>query len=191
MPDATAAGPVAPTRNNRQLQNNRASHNAPSVPPQKNGLKRASTDDVVEVPNPSTTPVQRPVSQQAPQVSGPVPQQIPQLDAAQLARLGPDQRAKYEAMLQKSRQLTAGGGAIGEEMRHLRAIGQEEHISAAKEPYVEIPMTPEQYKEMALKIQTTIDQMNKVSKILGRWYTHTKDDNRARMFFKIVSLLFC
>ncbi|KAI1409548.1 hypothetical protein F5Y13DRAFT_182031 [Hypoxylon sp. FL1857] len=186
-PDANAANTTVPARNNRQPQNNRPPQTAPSAPPQKNSLKRASTDDVVEVPNPSSTPVQRPPSQQA-QGQGAM-SQMPQLNAAQLANLPPEQRSKYEAMLKSRQAAAAGSGAqqsqLSEEMQRLKAIGQEEHINAAKEPYHEIPMTPEQYSDMAQKIQSMVGEMGKISKILGRWYTLTRDDNRARMFFKM------
>ncbi|OTA61991.1 hypothetical protein K449DRAFT_434324 [Hypoxylon sp. EC38] len=189
-PDPNAANSTVTARNNRQPQNNRPPQTASSAPPQKNGLKRASTDDVVEVPNPSSTPVQRPPSQQA-QGQGTM-SQMPQLNAAQLASLPAEQRSKYEAML-KSRQAAAAGAGgasaqqahMSEEMQRLKAIGQEEHIIAAKEPYHEIPMTPEQYADMAQKIQSMVGEMGKISKILGRWYTLTRDDNRARMFFKM------
>ncbi|KAI1643828.1 uncharacterized protein F4817DRAFT_234532 [Daldinia loculata] len=188
-PDANSTGPTAPARN-RQLQNNRPPPST-STAPQKNSLKRASTDDVVEVPNPSSTPVQRPASQQA-QATGPLPQF--HLPPAQLAALPPEQRNKYEAMM-KARQAAAAAVAAGgvgaqqpqmsEAMQHLKSIGQEEHMNAAREPYQEIPMNPEQYQDMAQKIQSMVSEMGKVSKILGRWYTLTRDDNRARMFFKM------
>ncbi|KAI1134915.1 hypothetical protein F5Y05DRAFT_196435 [Hypoxylon sp. FL0543] len=185
-PDGNTAGSAVPARNNRQPQISRPSQPTPSVPPQKNGLKRASSDDVVEVPNPSSTPVQRPSSQQA-QGQG-VMGQMPHRNSAQLANLPPEQRSKYEAMM-KSRQAGAAGGAnaqqLSEEMQRLKAIGQEEHMIAMKEPYHEIPMTQEQYSDMAQKIQSTVVEVGKISKILGRWYALTKDDNRARMFFKM------
>ncbi|KAI0378750.1 hypothetical protein F5Y04DRAFT_144838 [Hypomontagnella monticulosa] len=187
-PEVSGPGPTAPARNNRQPQNNRPQQTAPPAAPQKNGLKRASTDDVVEVPNPSSTPVQRPPSQQAQaqaQASAPAQHNILHLNATQLANLSPEQRAKYEAMV-KSRQAAGGAGPqLSEEMQRLKAIGQEEHILAAKETYQEIPMTPAEYQETAQRIQAMVGEITKISKILGRWYALTKDDNRARMFFKM------
>ncbi|KAI1206546.1 uncharacterized protein F4807DRAFT_224100 [Annulohypoxylon truncatum] len=186
--DPNATGPAVPARNNRQPQNNRPQPPQPTAPPQKTGMKRASTDDVVEVPNPSSTPVQRPPSQQA-KASGNASQTL-QLSAAQLATLSPEQRAKFEAMV-KNRQAAAAGGAgvqqshMSEEMQRLKAIGQEEHMTAAKESYHEIPMSVEQYQDMGQKIQSMVGEMSKISKILGRWYTLTRDDNRARMFFRM------
>ncbi|KAI1773685.1 hypothetical protein F4818DRAFT_421423 [Hypoxylon cercidicola] len=189
--DTNTMGTAGAARNNRQTQANRPPQNAPpAASQQKNSLKRASTDDVVEVPNPSTTPVQRPPSQQA-SASGPGPQAT-QWNASQLANLPPEQRSKLEAL--RNRQ-AAGSGAVGganpqqpqmsEEMQRLKAIGQDEHNIAMKEPFQEISMTPEEYHEMAQKIQSMVQEMGKLSKILGRWYTLTRDDTRARMFFKM------
>lgn len=195
--DANAMGSAAPARNNRQPQNNRPQQNLPPVAQQNNSRKRASTDDVVEVPAPTSTPVQRPPSQQVPG-PGPAPQQIPQLSAAQLANMAPEQRAKYEAAM-RNRQAAAGAGAgaggaggansvqMSEEMQRLKAIGQDEHSIAAKEPFHEIPMSQAEYQDMAQKISGLVGEMTKLSKVLGRWYSLTKDDNRARMFFKVVS----
>lgn len=194
-PDANGMGPGSTPRNVRQPQPNRPPQNAPSAAPQQQkSLKRPSTDDVVEVPNPSTTPIQRPPSQQA-SASRPG-QQAPQWNAP-LTSLPQEQRNKLEAA--KNRQ-TAGAGAAGGanaqpqqmsgEMQRLKAIGQDEHNIAAKEPFHEIPMTPEQYNEMARRIQSMVQEMSKLSKILGRWYTLTGDDVRARMFFKTVCIFF-
>ncbi|XDG00468.1 hypothetical protein ABKA04_000083 [Annulohypoxylon sp. FPYF3050] len=190
-PDPNAAGSVVPVRNNRPPQNTRPQPNQPTAPPQKAGVKRASTDDVVEVPNPSSTPVQRPPSQQA-KATGNMSQALPH-NQAQLNNLPPEQRAKFEAMMkQRQAQAASSAGGAGaqqphmsEEMQRLKAIGQEEHMSASKESYHEIPMTPEQYQDMGQKIQSMVGEMTKISKILGRWYTLTKDDNRARMFFRM------
>ncbi|KAI1456752.1 hypothetical protein F4805DRAFT_219387 [Annulohypoxylon moriforme] len=185
-PDPNTTGSTAPARNNRQSQNSRPQLTQPPAPAQKIGVKRASTDDVVEVPNPSSAPAQRPPSQQA-KPAGNAPQML-QLNASQLASLGPEQRAKVEAMMKRQAAGGAGGAQqphMSEEMQRLKAIGQEEHMAAAKESYHEIPMTPEQYQDMAQKIQSMVGEMSKISKILGRWYTLTRDDNRARMFFRM------
>ncbi|KAI1372975.1 hypothetical protein F4677DRAFT_232668 [Hypoxylon crocopeplum] len=178
-PETNTAASTAPTRNNRQPQNSRTPQAAPPAAPQKNSLKRASTDDVVEVPNPSNALVQRSQSQQT-QAPGPV-SHFHQLSATQVAQLSPDQRSKYEAVI-KGRPVAANSS---EEIQRLKAIGQEEHTYALSEPYQEIPMSPEQYQDMARKIQSMVGEMTKISKILGRWYALTKDDNRARMFFKM------
>ncbi|KAI0023180.1 hypothetical protein F4780DRAFT_100643 [Xylariomycetidae sp. FL0641] len=186
QPAQTGSGPVtsgpanaAPARPQKQPQPqvNRPVQNTPV--PQKAGVKRPSTDDVVEVPTIIATPAQRPPSQQ-PQNGAPP---FPQLSAQQIAAMPPEQRAKYEAMV-KNHQARAAGN-LPEEMQRLKAIGQEEHFNAAQEQLQEVPMTPEQYQDMAQKIQAMIVELHKLSKVLGRWYSLTHDNNRARMFFKM------
>ncbi|KAI8960192.1 hypothetical protein F5Y11DRAFT_274789 [Daldinia sp. FL1419] len=188
-PDGNSTGSAAPPRNNRPAQNNRPPPPTTSMAPQKNSLKRANTDDVVEVPNPSSTPVQRPPSQQA-QATG---TRLPNLTPEQVASLTAEQRVKYETMRARhaAGAVAAAGGANAqqplapEQIQRLKTIGQEEHMNVSKEQYPDIPMSPEQYQDMAHKIQSMVSEMTKVSKILGRWYSLTRDDNRARMFFKM------
>lgn len=177
-PDANAAPPTTNARN-RPTQNNRqAQHVSPAAPP-KNGLKRASTDDVVEVPNPAATQAPRPPSQQA-QPAVPAPP-LPTLTQQQLAALPAEQRAKYEAMLRSRQQPQP------EDIERLKAIGQEERRAAQQEQVEDIPMTPEQLEEMTQKIRHMSSEVNKLGKVLGRWYSLTHDDARAHMFFKMVS----
>ncbi|KAI0481019.1 hypothetical protein GGR56DRAFT_301276 [Xylariaceae sp. FL0804] len=190
--EASPASAAPPINNKPQSQNSRPTQSAPGAQ-QNKGVKRASTDDVVEVPNHTSTPMQRPPSQQQQQASGPAPaQQVPQLTAQQLASMNPHQRQKYEAM--RARQAAAAGGhqpsALPEEMQRLRAIGQEQHQAAAHEQLPEIPMTPEQHQDVAQKIQAMVGEMTKLSKVLGRWYTLTNDDNRAKLFFRMRLRLF-
>ncbi|KAI8634638.1 hypothetical protein F5Y19DRAFT_485646 [Xylariaceae sp. FL1651] len=174
---------ASPTVQNRSSKQPSANRTAPNAPTQRNGTKRPSPDDVTEVPNPSSNQLQRPPSQQ-PQVTVAAPtSQIPHISPEQLANMPPDQRQKYEAMV-KSRQ-SAAASQMSEEMMRLKAIGQEQHQAAAKEQLSDIPMTPEQYQDIAQKIQAMVGEMSKISKVLGRWYTLTHDDARAKLFFKM------
>jgi hypothetical protein len=111
---------------------------------------------------------------------------MPHFNPEQLAAMSPDQRQKYEAMV-KSRQ-AAANTQMNDIMTRLRAIGQEQHQAAANEQLPDILMTPEQYREIAQKIQAMVGEMSKISKILGKWYLVTQDDERAVLFFKMVSL---
>ncbi|KAI5860539.1 hypothetical protein GGS23DRAFT_606811 [Durotheca rogersii] len=170
--DVNGANFAASARNTRQPPNNRPPQIAPPAAPQKNSLKRASTDDL-EAPSPSSNPAQRSLSQQA-QASAPgsAAQQV-QLSHQQL-----EQRLRYEAMAKRSQAGTGGANgnngqplSLSEEMQRLKAIGQEEHQNASKETFPDIPMSPEQYQDMAQKIQSIVGEMGKLSKILGRWYS--------------------
>ncbi|TGJ86142.1 hypothetical protein E0Z10_g2669 [Xylaria hypoxylon] len=175
-PETSTVSPVAQGRNIKQPPN----HAAPSIAvgaSLKTGTKRPIPDDIAEGPNPSRTSIQRPHAQPH------VPPQIPHFSPEQLAAMTPEQRQKYEAMV-KSRQPTATG-QMSEDMIRLKAIGQEQHQAAMKEQLPDIPMTPEQYQDTAQKIQAMCGEMNKISKILGRWYAVTHNDARARSFFKL------
>ncbi|KAI1344287.1 hypothetical protein F5Y15DRAFT_107796 [Xylariaceae sp. FL0016] len=180
--NANAGGVTNSNAQNKQAQNNRPSQTTPAPPQQKNNLKRASPDDVVEVSNVPSGSANRPASQQQPGTSGAAPQ-LPQLTPQQIAAMNPQQRQRYEQMM-KARQANAAA-QNSEEMQRLKAIGQEQHLAAAQEPLKDIPMTPEQYHETSQKIQAMVGEMTKLSKVLGRWYSVTRDDNRARMFFKM------
>ncbi|KAK5631765.1 hypothetical protein RRF57_007479 [Xylaria bambusicola] len=172
-PETGTTSPMSQGRNIKQPQNNSTS-NVTAAPTVKTGTKRPMPDDGTEGSNPSRTPVQR--SQQ-------IPPQIPHLSAEQLAAMTPEQRQKYEAMV-RSRQ-SAPTAQMSEDMLRLKAIGQEQHQVGMKEQLPDIPMTPEQYQDTAQKVQNMCGEMNKVSKVLGRWYSVTHDDARARLFFKL------
>jgi hypothetical protein len=186
VPEPSPSNPPATqNRNNKQPQNNRGPPNVPAAPTQKLGTKRRSSDDVTEVPNPSSAPVQRPTSQQAqPVASTPSQGQPPFLNPEQVAGLKPDQRQKYEAIL-KNRQ--NGNPQLVEGLARLKTISQEQHQLAMKEQLPDIPMTPEQYRDTAQKIQALSIEMGKIGKIVGRWYSLTRNDGRAALFFKMVS----
>ncbi|KAI0914365.1 hypothetical protein F4823DRAFT_351341 [Ustulina deusta] len=177
-PETSTASPMVQGRNIKPPQNNHAAPNVAVAPTAKAGTKRPMPDDAAEGPNPSRTPIQRPHSQQPH-----APPQIPHLTPEQLATMTPEQRQKYEAMV-KSRQ-SAQSAQMSDEMLRLKAIGQEQHQAGMKEQLPDIPMTPEQYQDMAQKVQAMCGEMNKISKVLGRWYAATHDDVRARLFFKL------
>lgn len=172
---AAARANKQPSNNNRQTPQQNAS---PAMPP-KNGLKRPSSDDVVEVPNPSGTPVQRPQSQQ------PHPgANLPNFSPAQIANMSPEQRQKYEQMRNRQGQ----SSSLGQEaaaMAKLRQIAQEEHRLSAQEVMPDIPMTPEQYAHTCKTLLHIWSQMGKLGLAMGRWYALTLDDDRARTYFKM------
>ncbi|RWA07651.1 hypothetical protein EKO27_g7452 [Xylaria grammica] len=181
--ETNTASPVVQGRNTKQPPNNHAAAGATTAPTAKTGTKRPIPDDIAEGPNPSRTPIQRPHSQQPHATT-----QIPHFSPEQLATMTPEQRQKYEAVM-KSRQ-PAPAGQIPEDMMRLKAIGQEQFQMAIKEQLPDVPMTPEQYQDTAQKVQAMCGEMNKISKIVGRWYSATHDDARAAMFFKLRMRLF-
>ncbi|KAK8061179.1 hypothetical protein PG997_015400 [Apiospora hydei] len=179
---------AAPARNSTQGQprSNRPTpqqqNASPAVPP-KNNLKRPSTDDAADVPNnASSTPMQRPPSQQAPPPTKP-----PILNQAQLASLPPDQRAKYEQLMRNHRAAAQQQPtpSTQEDIERLRQIGAEEQRASNNEQLQDVLMNPEQHADMTTKIQRMVFEMSKLGRALGRWYSLTRDDNRARMFFRM------
>ncbi|KAI0481694.1 hypothetical protein F4859DRAFT_529450 [Xylaria cf. heliscus] len=181
--EANAASPTVQGRNIKQIQNNRATPTVPTAPTAKTGTKRPHPDDAPEAPNPSGTPVSRPHSQQPQAGASSIPPQIPQASQEQLAAMSPEQRQKYEAMV-KSRQ-AAPTSQMSEDMIRLRTIGQEQYQIEFKEQLPDIPMTPEQLRDTGHKIQALSGEMNKMSKLLARWYAFARDDGRAALYFKL------
>jgi hypothetical protein len=52
-----------------------------------------------------------------------------------------------------------------------------------------IPMSAEERSETLAKIHRMVQDMGKVGKGLGRWYSLTHDDARARMYFRTVRVI--
>ncbi|KAI0390816.1 hypothetical protein F5Y17DRAFT_40734 [Xylariaceae sp. FL0594] len=177
-----AVVPEANSGNSGAAQNRSNSTKQPQgrgAPPSK---KRRSSDDAVEVTNPSSTPLQRAVSQQQqaqPVSAAPAQPQGVHLTPEQVAALNPEQRQKYDALV-KSRQ-----NGVAEALNRLKAIGQEQHQIAIHEQLPDVPMTSEQYRETAQRIQGLCLEMTRMSKLLSRWYALTRDDAKARLFFKM------
>jgi hypothetical protein len=98
--------PQSTSRNPNPNPNPNAS--SPAQPP-KNNLKRASSDDVVEVPNPNA-PQSRPIPQQTQGPTQP-PQQHRMPTIAQIAAMTPDQRKKFENMVRMNQARQANAAA--------------------------------------------------------------------------------
>lgn len=185
--EPNAAAPTVPGRNNnKQPQNNRATPNM-AAPTVKIGTKRPPPDDVTEVANPSAAPAQRPHPQQAQQGVSSALQHIPHLTQEQLAKITPEQKQKYDALVKSRQQAGQPAGQLSDDMLRLKTIGQEQHHATVKEQMPDIAMSPEQYRDTAQKIQSMSAEMNKMRKVLITWYSFTHDDVRARLFFQLVS----
>lgn len=158
-------------RSNKPSQTNRAPTNVPVAPPPKGSLKRPSSDDLNDIPNPSGAPAQRTPSQQAhaqPATSS-VPAQVPQSNPEQLAAMTPEQR---ESLMM---------------MQQLKNILLEEVRAAAAGHFEEISLTPDQLRDYMQKLRYLGPEVAKVAKAISRWYSITRDDSRARQFFRLVS----
>lgn len=92
----------------------------------------------------------------------------------------------------------AGKGGQGANMqtgsdilvRRLKSIGQDEQKLFAQESMPDIPMDPQEQVDTGSKLQRIVIDMSKVGRGLSKWYTITRDDARAKMFFRAVSIPF-
>lgn len=183
-PENSTTSPAVQGRNIKQPQN-RPAPNASAMSTTKTGTKRPMPDDAADVPNASNTPVQRPHGQQAQPSAPSAPSRMSHLSPEQVASLQPEQQQKYNAMV-NNRQ-PAQTNVVSEEVARLKVIGQEQHAAAMKEHLPDIPMSPDQYRDAAQRIQTISVEMNKMGKIIVKWYALTRNDGLARSFFQSVS----
>lgn len=183
-PEPSTASPAVQGRNMKQPQNRPAPNS--SVVSTKTGTKRPMPDDSADIPNTSNTSMQRPHGQQVQQSAPPIPPRASHLGPEQPASMQPEQQQKYNAMV-NNRQSTQAT-AVSEGVTRLKAIGQEQHTAAMKEHYPDIPMSPEQYQDVAKRIQSLCIEMNKMGKVLVKWYAVARNDGFAKSFFRLVSL---
>ncbi|KAH7188320.1 uncharacterized protein B0J16DRAFT_317989 [Fusarium flagelliforme] len=170
------------TRNARpQPANNRAQPPNPSPAAAPKNLKRPSSDDSIDVPEPTKQIPARPASQpnQQQQPQGPRP-----INPQDLASLPPEQRAQI-LRVQMSKAGTLPPQAGNETMARLKALGQEEQRKSIQEVMNDIPMTQEEHNEMAAKLTKIVVDMTKIGRGLTKWYNITRDDARAKMFFRM------
>jgi hypothetical protein len=172
-----APEPVVPTptlsRANRPAQVGRGNppNSSPAEPP-KNNLKRQSSEDVVEVPNPNTasqrTPQQHPIQKPG------IPQQPMRANMSpeDLAKLPPEQQKKYEVAMM---------------MYKLKQLATEEGQKA--QTYPDVPMDANSKTRIINGLKSLLNPMNGMARSMSKWYQSTRDDNRARLFYRLVSNL--
>lgn len=194
-PPVSGPDVIAPTTNNastgravRQPLNGRptAQNSSPAQP--SKSLKRASSDDVVEVAHPIAQQLPRSVPQQVQAQAQKQPLQQPHrpnLTPQQVAQLNPDGRKKYEDALRiwQMKQATQLNGA---DMEKLKSISREE-VQRAQESLPEMPMDADTKATMSRMLKDLLQPLSNVGKALPKWYQFTHDDNRARIFFRTVS----
>ncbi|GKT88666.1 LOW QUALITY PROTEIN: C2H2 type zinc finger domain protein [Colletotrichum tofieldiae] len=179
-PDAKAVANAAaaknnhrPTPNNNQPQPLTLTGNSAEEP--------QATDEPADVPQAATQQPQRPAA---------VPGQmraLPNLTPEQIASMTPEQKAKYEAMKSRQQAMQAANPGIApteNDFDKLRRIGQEEQRLMMTEHMPDIPMSPEQRQETCAKLMKIVVDMGKIGKALGRWYAATRDDARAKSYFR-------
>lgn len=87
-----------------------------------------------------------------------------------------------------------GGAAVAgqmqagqDNMNRLRILGQEEARNSQSEVLPDIPMNSHEYSDTGVKLQRIVVDMSKIGRGLSKWYSITRDDERAKMFFRTVS----
>jgi hypothetical protein len=168
----------------------------PSPAPAPKSLKRSSPDDATDTPNqPTNLVAQRPVSQAEarPQQGGqkPTTEQLMKLSPEQLARIPSEQLAKLtleqQAVVMRGR---ASQGISQETVTRLRELVAEGRRHALQEAQQEadVPTPVSEVNEARLKLVRAAEKIKqlKAQSNIAKWYHLTKDDSRAKMFFKTV-----
>jgi hypothetical protein len=171
---------------------NQAQNSSPAQPAKN--LKRASSDDVIEIP--------RPANQPPPQPKQPNQQARVNLSREQVAALDPENRKKYEAMMraqanQASQANTVANGVNPsnatrapqlnpEQTAKYRTIQKEEE-ERGKEPLPNIPMDAETKAATEELLKAIVQPLNNVGRVVPRWFLVTLDEQRTRAFFRAVS----
>ena len=152
-------------------------------------LKRPSTDTTADTTGSTNTAANGAVKSGA-QQGAQGPKGVPTLTPQQLASLSPEQRAKYEQFVKMQMASQAGQGAAANQqpnaeiLNRLRAISQEEIKQFNQETMSDISMSSQEHNETGAKLQRIAADMSKVSRGLTKWFSITKDDARAKMFFR-------
>ena len=100
------------------------------------------------------------------------------------AAAGEDNAARQQMQRQQ-----APGADGSENLNRLRTIGQEEQKRFAQESMPDIQMTPAEYQSTVEKLRRIVVDMGKIGRGLSKWYGISKDDERARGFFRMVGCL--
>ncbi|KAK6605485.1 C2H2 type zinc finger domain protein [Botrytis cinerea] len=176
-----AATPVpTPANRPRPPPNNKpaVAQNPSPAQPAKNNLKRANSDDVVEVPNPN--------GQQGP-AAAPQQRNITRLTPEQIAKLDPEQKKAYEATLRKmfnARQQPPSNPEVEMITRKFKEFAAEAEKAYNDNPPGDIFMDEESKQGMRKSLEPMPGHINNVSKAMLRWYQQTRDDSRAKLFFR-------
>jgi len=165
-----------------------------SVEPPKNSLKRQSSEDVVEVPNPNSMMPQRTTPQQNTGLKGPPqaataqPSRPQQLTPEQIQKLDPEARKKYEHSIRMFQQSQQNSNPASSLIAKLRQIASEENARGQNNPMPDLPMDPTMKASIQASLPMVVKPLKGMTSAIGKWYEATHDDARARNFFRMVSI---
>ena len=171
-------------RNKRQKSTGTAAQPTPSPAQGNKSLKRSSPDITVDA-RPSTEAAAPPAQPQ-------LPQGLKLATPQQLANMPPERRTQYENFMKmqmaKNQQNGNQTPQSNENLARLKEIAAQEQKQLVKEVMPDLPMGPEELAETLQKLQRIVIDMNKIVRGLNKWYAITRDDARAKAFFRTVSL---
>lgn len=174
-------------KSNKVTPAGRAAQNSSPAPLNKN-LKRASSDDVVEVPNPNTQPP-RGTPQQT-HTQKPILSTRQSLTPEQIAQLNPEQRKKYEHSMRMAQQSLQAQNPNTETIAKLKAIQSEAASSLANKVFPTISMDDAEMTKMRNLLKAIQNPLRGLGKAIIKWYHLKPDDNKAKLFFLAVSSSF-
>lgn len=177
-PNQNAAAAASGNKANRQPQQTRPAPPNPSPATAAKNLKRPGADDLE-----SSEPAQRPSSQAGPMaMDGGAPNTPASLTEAQIASLTPEQRQLLERKRHVQKQMQEAS------VRYKEIFHEEARaFDASKVKTQEIaPAMLEHYK---VQLQQIAQGFVKTSNpgFIVKWFAMTNDENRLRMFLKMVS----
>lgn len=162
------------SNNNRGGPNKQTAQSPAAV---RKNLKRPSPDDAADAAANNSQPSQP--QQNAQDARPAMPAKPGQISPEQLALMTPEQRARYEQVKRAHEQQAA-------DMERLKQIGQEEHRNSRNEVMAEVAMNAQERNMMGIKLQKLKADMGKIGRVLGKWYGSTRDEGRARDYFRTV-----
>lgn len=163
MPPEQPTSTSTSTPANRARPPTRPTAQKPDPAQLAKSLKRANSDDVVEVPNPNAQQSSRPAAPPAaaqPTAARPQSKSTPQPTPEQL----------LQAAQQK-----------------LQLIMKQETGRIKSEVFPEISMDQETARNMKAKLQSLVQPLMAAGKFLTRWFLVTQDEERVRSYSRTVS----
>ncbi|KAH0542906.1 hypothetical protein FGG08_002766 [Glutinoglossum americanum] len=168
---------------------------------QHKGLKRANSDDVVEVSNPNP---QQPQQQSMPHSQQNQPQNRPgstRITPEQFAALTPQQRAQYEAQVRAAQQQAANNPEHNSQSQDManRALSKPDQAAKLKEIAKEelkktverpvIDMSPEVKQIMVQKLRDLPDMLDRMEKSIPVFFSMTGQESVVKDLIKTRILL--
>ncbi|KAL2155906.1 hypothetical protein VTH82DRAFT_648 [Thermothelomyces myriococcoides] len=179
------AAPAAATKDGRQQPPN------PSPGSVAKSLKRPNPETANDVAGQPGGATQRPAPQseaRPPSAAAmPTVEQLAKLPPEQLAKIPQEQRARLPPEHQRVIAMRlAAHEKLAAQLRELASEGRRLAEDEARQQGARITASSPMYSEICSKVLQIAEKIKSFTRtFIMRWYGYTKDDSRARMFFKI------